>query len=173
MDPKLESTGFRTTSQHGVISFEIDLSRNNEITQEEGEIFKYNVKILNIEKIKRNLILPQIEHEINLDELATNLENTTTNAIESSTPPNINEAKKTPFWTRKLIKLKQQLKASRKSYKVTGDHRLRQTRLEKYRQIKQQYEKEVYNTKKKTWSTFVEENISTDVWGMGFFLWDK
>ena len=100
--------------------------------------------------------------------MATNLENTTTNAIISSTPPNINEAKKTPFWTRKLIKLKRQLKASRKSYKAAGDHRLRQTRLEKYRQIKQQYEKEVYNSKKKTWSKFVEENLSTDVWGMPY-----
>jgi len=49
--------------------------------------------------------------------LATNLVNITTNAIKSSTPPNINEAKKTPFWTRKLIKLKQQLKPSRKVMK--------------------------------------------------------
>jgi len=63
------------------------------------------------------------------------------------------------------VELKRKTKAARRSYRTTGDHELRQSRLNKYREIKPQFEKELREHKKRTWNKFVEDNLSLDPWG--------
>jgi len=113
------------------------------------------------------LDLPQIEENANLDELTEKIEKVTREAITKTAPKINNTKKRKPFWTQNLENLKRKLKASRKSYRAAGDHELRTTRLNKYRQIKQ-FEKEIFENKKKTWCKFVDENLSKDIWGMPY-----
>jgi len=56
------------------------------------------------------------------------------------------------------------MKSSRKSCRAAGDHILRAIKLQKYRSIKHQFEKELRETNKKNWRKFVEENLSLDIW---------
>lgn len=159
-----------TTSQHGVISFYINFTqdKNNSNEQEESNKLNYSTKKLNYTKLMNKLELPQIERDVDLDDIAKKIEKVTQKAIVSVAPKTNKTNNRKPFWTQKLDKLKRRLKASRKSYKAARDHELKIQRLNKYRQIKQEFEIELFENKKKTWGKFVDENLCKDIWGMPY-----
>jgi hypothetical protein len=139
-----------TTSAHNVVRFNIEFNRNETDGEDEneGNNTKYNISKINNKKFVEKLKLPQIEHNCNLMELTTNLEDAIWTAIRSSAPKiKQSNKKRTPFWTDSLNKLKRRMKASRKSYRAAGDHILRAIKLQKYRSIKQQFEKELREIK--------------------------
>jgi len=78
----------------------------------------------------------------------------------------------TIFWTG-LGKMKRRLKASRKNYRTAGNYELRALRLNKYRQIKQAFEKELLESNKNTRKRFVDKNLGQDIWEMPYKLVTK
>lgn len=160
-----------TSSAHNVVRFDVNDEEdklNYEISNEDNT-YNYNINKLNKKKFIDNLVLPQINRNCDLQKLTLELEEAIWRAIENSTPKKkqTNDKRK-PFWTESLNRLKRKMKASRKSYRAAGDHALRSARLQTYRRIKQQFETELKETKKKTWSKFIEENLQQDLWGMPY-----
>jgi len=129
----------------------VDLTTNgNDKTETDEQNIRYNIKKLNKENFIKNLKLPEINDNCDLNNTTTKLEEAITEAITKSAPKlNRNKRKRKVFWTKNLEKLKRILKASRKSYKAAGSQELREARLNKYRLAKQNFEKRAIQNQKK------------------------
>jgi hypothetical protein len=160
-----------TVSDHSIIGFKLEIYHN---VEESENILTYNVNKLNWEKFRKKLKLPNISEGMDLHALTEELENKTIEAIQQTkSRSNVNFNKRNgglPYWSNKLEKLKRKTRALRKSYLAARDPTIRQRRLQNYRIIKSEYEKELDEARKKCWERYIIKNVDLDPWGTPFKL---
>jgi len=76
-----------TNSDHNAIIIKIDKDNVARGATEDQNFFKYNVNKINWEKFNHHLILPDIEPDVDVDLMASRIEEVTKEAIAVSCPP--------------------------------------------------------------------------------------
>ena len=154
-----------TTSDHNIIFFNIDSGQQNYI-QDELNYVNCNIKMINWQKLEKELKLPQIVEGCDLNMKVQQLTENLQEAIRRSVPPpKQRRTAKTEYWNGELERLRRRSRILRKAYQRTVPEHLRQTRLQAYREAKKKFENRLYEVKIASWKRFVNEELKTDPWG--------
>ena len=129
----------------------------------------YSVKTINWSKLEQELQLPIITENCDLEEQVQELTKSLQAAIKRSTPPWKNRRRtEIGYWNNRLSTLRTRFRRLRKVYQNTLDANLRQIRLQVYRDAKEEFKEELYRTKIHSWEQFVNNNLSTNPWGIPY-----
>lgn len=157
-----------SSSDHNLIHFKI---RGDEDMQmpPDNVVRGYNLRKANWDLLKRTYREEPLIRRQRADDMAKALTSKIRRAMDAAIP-RIRPAAtgRSAIWTPHLSELRARMRRTRKLYQRALGEGERAARLEVYRESKNEYEQVLFQTKIRSWGTFVERCLETDAWGIPY-----
>jgi ribonuclease HI len=129
--------------------------------------FNWDLFDLNLTQTLNNIYcdINDIDSETEIDEIALRLVDTITKACDLISPKIKNPKKSNNWWTREINDKRKTVNRLRRTYQRTSDRTLREERKQKYYYEKRIYEKEIKNSKTRSWRELCH---NSKTWGLPF-----